>query len=71
MLESRAFEMEGSDKESFGTEIVLHINEDEKDYATDGKIREILDKFCSFMPVEIYYTVLPEKVEETKEGEKK
>ena len=64
-----SYEMEGADKESFGTEIVLHINEDEKDYATDGKIREILDKFCSFMPVEIYYTVLPEKVEETKEGE--
>ncbi len=64
-----SFEMEDCDKESFGTEIVLHINDSEKDYATESKIGEILDKFCSFMPVEIYYTTLPEKVEEVKDGE--
>ena len=64
-----SFEMQGCDKETFGTEIVLHINDEEKDYATESKIREILDKFCSFMPVEIYYSVLPEKAEEVKEGE--
>ncbi len=67
--EDGSFEMEECDKEDVGTEIVLHINDSEKDYATEGKIREILDKFCSFMPVEIYYSVLPEKVEEVKEGE--
>ena len=64
-----SFEMENCDKESVGTEIVLHINDGEKNYATDGKIREILDKFCSFMPVEIYYSVLPEKAGEVKDGE--
>ena len=64
-----SFEMQGCDKETFGTEIVLHINDEEKDYATESKIREILDKFCSFMPVEIYYSVLPEKAEEVIEGE--
>ena len=64
-----SFEMESCDKEDTGTEIVLHINESEKDYATESKIAEILDKFCSFMPVEIYYSVLPKKVEEVKEGE--
>ena len=64
-----SFEMQDCDKESVGTEIVLHINDSEKNYATDVKIREILDKFCSFMPVEIYYSVLPEKVQEVKDGE--
>ncbi|MBP3580479.1 MAG: molecular chaperone HtpG [Clostridia bacterium] len=64
-----SFEMENCDKQDVGTEIVLHINETEKDYATESKIGEILDKFCSFMPVEIYYTTLPEKVEEVKDGE--
>jgi len=64
-----SFEMTDGDREKRGTDIILHINDDEKEYATEGKIREILDKFCSFMPVEIYYSVLPEKEEEAKEGE--
>ncbi len=64
------YEMREGDRETRGTEIVLHINEDEKTYATAGKIREILDKFCSFMPYEIYFTELPEKEEEPpKDGE--
>ncbi len=68
--EDGSFEMQACDKEDRGTEITLHINEEEKSYATQGKIKEILDKFCSFMPVEIYYTVLPEKPnDDVKEGQ--
>ncbi len=63
------FEMTDGDKEERGTEITLHINDDEKSYASAFKIKEILDKFCSFMPYEIYFTELPEKEEEVKEGE--
>ena len=63
------FEMTEGDKEERGTEITLHINDDEKSYASAFKIKEILDKFCSFMPYEIYFTELPEKEEEAKEGE--
>lgn len=59
------------DKTERGTEIILHINEDEKPYANAYKIKEILDKFCAFMPYEIYFTELPEKEEEPpKDGEK-
>ena len=43
------------------------INEDEKEYATEGKIREILDKFCSFMPVEIYFAEAGAEESETQE----
>ena len=63
------FEMTEGDKEERGTEITLHINDDEKSYASAFKIKEILDKFCSFMPYEIYFTELPEKEEAAKEGE--
>lgn len=67
-----SFEMKDCDREKRGTDIILHINDDEKEYASEGKIREILDKFCSFMPIEIYYNVLPEKPEEpAKDGEEK
>ena len=63
------FEMTDGDKAERGTEITLHINDDEKSYASAFKIKQILDKFCSFMPYEIYFTELPEKEEEVKEGE--
>ncbi len=67
--EDGSYEMRPCDKLQRGTDIILYINDDEKEYASESKIREIIEKFCSFMPVEIYYTVLPEKKEEVKEGE--
>ena len=67
--EDGSYEMRPCDKTQRGTDITLYINDDEKEYASESKIREIIEKFCSFMPVEIYYTVLPEKKEEVKEGE--
>ena len=64
------YEMSESDERtSRGTDIILHINADEKEYASAFKIKEILDKFCAFMPVEIYFNELPEKHEPKKEGE--
>lgn len=64
------YEMSESDERtSRGTDIVLHINDDEKEYANAFKIKEILDKFCAFMPVEIYFNELPVKEEPKKEGE--
>lgn len=67
--EDGSYEMRPCDKMQRGTDIILYINDDEKEYASESKIREIIEKFCSFMPVEIYYTVLPEKKDEVKEGE--
>ena len=67
--EDGSYEMRPCDKTQRGTDIILYINDNEKEYASESKIREIIEKFCSFMPVEIYYTVLPEKKEEVKEGE--
>ncbi len=62
------YEMSETDERtSRGTDIILHINEEEKEYANGFKIKEILEKFCSFMPVEIYFNELPEKEEPKKE----
>ena len=38
-----------------GTDIILHITEEEAAYLAAYKIREMLDKYCSFMPTEIYF----------------
>ena len=42
------------DKQTRGTKIVMHIAEDEKEFLRPEKIRELLRKYCSFMPYEIY-----------------
>lgn len=61
-----AYELEAGEREKRGTEVVLHIANDETEYLDSGKIREMLRKYCSFMPVEIYFDDGSEK----KEGEK-
>ncbi len=37
-----------------GTEITLHLNEDCLEFANEYRAREVIEKYCSFMPVEIY-----------------
>ena len=49
-------EMAPSTRETVGTEIILHLNEDSYEFANEYRVREVLDKYCSFMPVEIFLT---------------
>ena len=46
---------ENADKTDRGTDVIMHISDDESEFLNEGKIREILNKYCSFMPVEIYF----------------
>ncbi len=48
------YEMDDSEKDTIGTEITLYLNEDSYEFANEYRAREILTKYCSFMPVEIY-----------------
>ncbi|MDO5344620.1 MAG: molecular chaperone HtpG [Lachnospiraceae bacterium] len=41
-------------KASVGTEITLHLNEESLEFANEYRMREVLEKYCSFMPVEIF-----------------
>ena len=71
------FTMEDGDRTEHGTKITLYLNDDSYEFANEFRVKEILEKYCSFMPVEIYYTnanaVKTEKSEvvEDKDGEKK
>lgn len=49
------FEMSGSDKVSVGTEVTLYLNEDCYEYSNEYRVKEVLNKYCSFMPEEIYF----------------
>jgi len=48
------FTMDDSDKTERGTTITLYLNEDSLEFANEYRAREVLDKYCSFMPVEIF-----------------
>ncbi|MBQ6893008.1 MAG: ATP-binding protein, partial [Clostridia bacterium] len=56
------------DKEERGTDIVMHINGEGEEYLDTFKLKSVLEKYCSFMPIEIYF--VDEDAEE-KEGEEK
>ena len=51
-----------------GTTITLYLNEDSYEFANEYRIKEIIDKYCSFMPVEIYYTNADEPQEDPKDA---
>ena len=48
------FSMAEGDKGGFGTTITLYLNEDSVEFSNEYKAREVLNKYCSFMPVNIY-----------------
>ncbi len=53
--EGMQFEMGDSERTARGTEITLYLNEDSYEFSNEYKAKEVLDKYCSFMPVPIYF----------------
>ena len=49
------YEISPSDKKTRGTSIIMHISDEGKEYLNASKLREMLDKYCSFMPVDIFF----------------
>ena len=48
------YEMQEGSKTTVGTEITLFLNEESVEFSNEYRMREVLDKYCSFMPVEIF-----------------
>lgn len=66
------FEMDKSDRNERGTTVTLYISEDSKEFLEGYKVREILVKYFSFLPYELYFEDVNEKKEnENKEDENK
>ena len=55
------------DKTDRGTVITLYLNEDSYEFANEYRAKEVLQKYCSFMPIEIYFTNADAPVEEEPE----
>lgn len=48
------YEIEETDKPSRGTKIIMHIAAEEKEFLEENKIKDLVKKYCSFMPYNIY-----------------
>ena len=48
------YEMNDSDKNTVGTEITLYLNEDSVEFCNEYRAREVIEKYCSFMPISIF-----------------
>ncbi len=59
---SPEFSLEDNEKTTRGTDIILHINEESKEFLEEDRIKSILTKFCRFLPIPIYFH--EEKIEE-------
>jgi len=65
------FTLESHERDSRGTDIVLHLSDDAMEFLEDHRIRQLLNKYCKFLPVPIHFgtkeiTEKNEKDEETK-----
>ena len=52
---SPEYQMEECDKEERGTDIIMYLDEDCKEFLDDMKIKDLLNKYCHFLPVSIAY----------------
>ena len=50
------YEITDGERDINGTDIIMHINDSEAEYLELSKIRSMLEKYCAFMPVDIYVT---------------
>lgn len=67
-----AFTMEDGSRTQRGTDVILHISEEEKEFLEEYRVREVLKRYCGFMATPVYFDVVKkeEPAREGQEGEK-
>ncbi len=63
------YEMGDSGKTERGTDITLYLNDDSYEFSNEYRVKEVIKKYCSFMPVEIYFVNANEPVKEEEKEE--
>ncbi|NLK28792.1 MAG: molecular chaperone HtpG [Clostridiales bacterium] len=64
------FEMSEGTKTDRGTDITLYLNDESYEFSNEYRVREVIEKYCSFMPVEIYFVNANDPIEDNKEEDK-
>ena len=67
---SPEFELYEVEKKERGTKIILHINEESKEFLEPYKVKSVLEKFCKFLPIPIYFSDVAEEKKKDDEVEK-
>lgn len=49
------YEIDPCDKQEHGTSVVMHVSDEGAEFLNAAKLKDMLDKYCSFMPVEIFF----------------
>ena len=62
--EAGEYEISEGTRKEHGTSVIMHISDSESEYLSKSKILDILNKYCAFMPVEIYFEDGEQKQEE-------
>lgn len=62
------FELDKGTRNKRGTEITLHIGDEGKEFLNTYKLKETINKYCSFMPYEIYFTEVGKEPKKDEEG---
>jgi len=52
---SPEFSIDEVEKDTIGTDVILHIDKESKDFLEDSKIEQLLKKYCKFLPIEIAF----------------
>jgi molecular chaperone HtpG len=65
------YEMEEGTRKNRGTTVIMHISDADKDICEEYKVREIIQKYCSFMPYGIYLTNADDKKSKEDQKEEK
>ncbi len=52
---SPAYNLSESDKQDRGTDIIMHLNEESKEFLEPARVKTVLEKFCKFLPVPIFF----------------
>ncbi len=63
---SPSFNMETTTKKTKGTDVVLHIADDSKEFLEESRLSGILNKYCKFLPVSIKFGTKTEKIDDPK-----
>ncbi|MBR4031973.1 MAG: molecular chaperone HtpG [Clostridia bacterium] len=64
------YEIDSAERESHGTDVIMHISDEESAYLDENKIKDILEKYCSFMSVDIYFEMSDDETDDSGEAPK-
>lgn len=68
---STEFEISTGTRTNRGTDIILHVNKESKEFLNKGKLGDILDKYCKFLPVPVQFGTKSEQQEDGVDAEGK